>query len=199
MMKKTRIFCLLLCLLCLAAFCACNTITTKQAASYNDELDQYQTETIPDGKPVPVNAEDQDVDKTKTGTCTLLVECSTLLDNMNSLKEEKRSLVPEDGIIFKKQEVPFYEGESVMDVLQRIMQDNKIQMEFTWTPGYGSGYVEGINNLYEFDCGDLSGWMFCVNGWYPNYGASRYLVSEGDTIEWHYTCDLGEDLGQEVE
>lgn len=198
-MKKVRILCLLLCLFCLAGLSACNTITTKQAASYNDELDQYQTAVIPDGKPVPVNAEDQEVDQNTTGTCTLLVECSTLLDNMNSLKEEKRSLVPDDGVILKKQEITFYNGESVMDVLQRIMQDNKIQMEFTWTPGYGSGYVEGIHNLYEFDCGDLSGWMFCVNGWYPNYGASRYIVSQGDAIEWHYTCDLGEDLGQEVE
>ena len=61
---------------------------------------------------------------------------------------------------------------------------------------YNSHYIEGINNLYEFDCGELSGWMYSVNGWYPNYGCSRYQVQDGDVIEWHYTCDLGEDLGQ---
>ena len=60
---------------------------------------------------------------------------------------------------------------------------------------YSSAYVEGINNLYEFDVGSLSGWMYNVNGWYPNYGCSRYQVKDGDVVEWCYTCDLGEDLG----
>ena len=56
-------------------------------------------------------------------------------------------------------------------------------------------YLQGINNLYEKDCGQWSGWMYEVNGWYPNYGCSRYQVQDGDNIEWHYTCDLGRDLG----
>jgi hypothetical protein len=56
--------------------------------------------------------------------------------------------------------------------------------------------IAGINNLYEFDVGELSGWMYKVNGWYPNYGCSRYQVKDGDLIEWNYTCDLGRDLGE---
>ena len=39
------------------------------------------------------------------------------------------------------------------------------------------------------------GWMYKVNGWFPNYGCSRYQLKEGDTIEWVYTCDLGVDVG----
>ena len=34
-----------------------------------------------------------------------------------------------------------------------------------------------------------------VNGWFPNYGCSRYQVQSGDVIEWLYTCDLGADVG----
>ena len=60
---------------------------------------------------------------------------------------------------------------------------------------YSSVYVEGISNIYEFDCGDLSGWMYCVNGEFPNYGCSGYKVKPGDRIEWKYTCNLGEDVG----
>ena len=56
-------------------------------------------------------------------------------------------------------------------------------------------YVEGIHNLYEFDCGALSGWMYKVNGWYPNYGSSRYQLKDGDVVEWRFTCDLGNDIG----
>ena len=68
-------------------------------------------------------------------------------------------------------------------------------MESKWTPMYNSYYIEGINQLYEFDCGDKSGWMYSVNGWYPNYGCSSYEVKDGDKIEWRYTCDLGSDVG----
>ncbi len=39
---------------------------------------------------------------------------------------------------------------------------------------YNSYYVEGIGNLYEFDCGKESGWMYKVNGRFPNYGCSSY-------------------------
>ena len=52
--------------------------------------------------------------------------------------------------------------------------------------------------MYQFDCGDESGWMYKVNGWFPNYGAGRYEVEDGDTVEWHYSCEgSGADLGRE--
>ena len=50
--------------------------------------------------------------------------------------------------------------------------------------------------LNEFDYTPQSGWMYCVNDWYPNYGCGQYVVKSGDVIEWNYTCDLGKDLGQ---
>ena len=77
------------------------------------------------------------------------------------------------------------------------MKNNKIHFEFVNAPLYGSTYVEGIGNLYEFDCGELSGWMYKVNGSFPNYGCSKYILSPGDKIEWVYTCDLGKDIGGE--
>ncbi len=98
-------------------------------------------------------------------------------------------------MIFPRSTVTFSEGESVFDVLQRVCRENKIHMESSWTPIYNSAYVEGINNLYEFDVGSLSGWMYSVNGWFPNYGCSRYELHDGDVVEWVYTCDLGKDVG----
>ena len=102
---------------------------------------------------------------------------------------------PEDGWILKPMTVTFYEGESVFNILQRTCKQQKIHMEFENTPVYNSAYIEGINNLYEFDVGNLSGWMYRVNGWFPNYGCSRYQLKDGDVIEWVYTCDLGKDVG----
>lgn len=77
------------------------------------------------------------------------------------------------------------------------MKKNRIHMEFENTPMYNSNYIEGIGNLYEFDCGDLSGWTYSVNGWFPNYGCSRYKLKDGDKIQWRYTCDLGRDVGDQ--
>lgn len=159
------------------------------------EEGEYDTDPIPEGMQNPVEPGDIDIDTTKSNTCYLSISCGTILDNMENLTEGKETLVPSDGIIYEQREVTFYEGESVSDVLLRETQNNRIHLEYSFTPGYNSNYIEGINNLYEFDCGKGSGWMYCVNGWYPNYGCSRYIVQAGDVIEWNYTCDLGRDLG----
>lgn len=144
---------------------------------------------------MPVEPENQTVNDKKTYTCTFSIECSTILNNLKDLEPDKMDAVPSNGIIFAAQTVTFYEGESVYDVLQRICKENGIQMEASWTPIYNSAYVEGIHNLYEFDCGSGSGWMYRVDGWYPNYGCSRYQLKQGEVVEWRYTCDLGKDIG----
>lgn len=159
--------------------------------------DKYLTDPVPEGKPLPVEPEDQDVNKGKSYTCTFSIECSTILNNLSELEPEKLECVPSDGVILATMSVTFYEGESVFDVLQRVCKEQGIQMEASWTPIYNSAYVEGIHNLYEFDCGSLSGWMYRVNGWYPNYGCSRYGLKQGDVVEWRFTCDLGADVGCE--
>ncbi|WP_438349655.1 DUF4430 domain-containing protein [Paenibacillus sp. FA6] len=157
--------------------------------------DKYLTDPIPKGKPKPVEWQDATINKSEELTITLSVSAKTILNNMDQFNKDKLEVLPADGIIYKAQTVTFYEGESVFDVLLREMKNNKIHMEFSMTPIYNSNYIEGINNLYEFDCGELSGWMYKVNGWFPNYGSSRYVLKDGDIVDWVYTCDLGRDIG----
>lgn len=156
--------------------------------------DKYLTDPVPEGKPVPIEPEDVEIGD-EEWTCTLSVSCATILDNMNLCDPEKRELVPEDGWILKPMTVTFAENESVFNVLQRTLKEQGIHMEFEYTPAYHTAYIEGINNLYEFDVGELSGWMYSVNGWFPIYGCSRYRLQDGDVVEWKYTCDLGNDIG----
>ena len=163
----------------------------------NKGKDKYETDPVPEGKPLPVEPENQEVNNKKTYTCTFSIECSTILNNLKDLDPDKRELVPSNGVILAPTKVTFYEGESVFDVLQRVCKEKGIHMESSWTPVYNSAYIEGIHNLYEFDCGELSGWMYRVNGWYPNYGCSRYQLMDGEVVEWRYTCDLGNDVGRE--
>ena len=157
--------------------------------------DQYDTDPVPDGKPAPAEPEDATIDDTVTYSCTLSISCGTILDNMDLCDEPKRAIVPSDGVILPATTVAFSEGESVYDILQRVCRDYGIHMESSWTPMYNSAYIEGIANLYEFDVGSGSGWMYKVNEWFPNYGCSRYQVEDGDVICWVYTCDLGYDVG----
>jgi len=161
------------------------------------DKDKYLTDPVPEGKPLPVEPENQEINKEKACTCTFSIECSTILNNLSKLDPDKLELVPMDGVILAPTTVTFYEGESVFDVLKRVCKENNIHIEFSWTPIYNSAYIEGIHNLYEFDCGSLSGWMYRVDGWYPNYGCSRYQLADGEVVEWRYTCDLGNDVGRE--
>lgn len=189
-MKKRGI-----CLLLAAVMLCCAACGCRQTTEGGGEKDRYMTDPVPEGKPAPVEPEDAVVDGDAVGRCTFSISCETIWDNMELCAESKRTLVPEDGVIFPAAEVEFYEGESVFDVLQRVCRENKIHMESSWTPVYNSVYVEGIQNLYEFDVGEGSGWMYAVNGWYPNYGCSRYSLQDGDVVAWRYTCDYGADIG----
>ncbi len=141
---------------------------------------------------VHASAEQKEADvANNTLTCTLSVRCDTVVGKEN----KKAAVIPNDGVVFAEQTVVFYAGESVFHVLVRELKKNKIHLEFVNVPIYNSAYIEGIQNIYEYDFGELSGWMYKVNDRFPNYGCSQYLLKPGDKIEWVYTCDLGADVG----
>ena len=132
-------------------------------------------------------------------TVALTIRSDTILDHFDQLKPELREFVPEDGIILEKTDYVLRPGDTVFDILHRAVRHHKIQMEFQGADAnvYNSVYIQGINYLYEFSCGPLSGWMYKVNGEFPLYGVSQYELEDGDIIEFHYTCDFGRDLGYE--
>ena len=132
----------------------------------------------------------------KPVTVTLEIRCDTLSSDMSKLENPAiKDYIPTDGTILAKTTYKGTTDNTVFDVLNTLCRNNDIQLEFSYTPIYESYYIEGINYLYEFDGGNLSGWMYKVNDWFPNYGCSSYFLSDGDVIEWVYTCDLGKDVG----
>ncbi len=128
-------------------------------------------------------------DSSNDNVCSIIIRCDEILENMDDLKEGKNKYVPQDGTILNATSIEFEEGETVFDILARVCENADIQLEYSWVPLYDSYYVEGINNLYEFDCGKQSGWQYEVNGWSPNYGCSSYTIKSGDAIVWSYTCE----------
>lgn len=162
--------------------------TAAPDESVNEAPEQESGEDEEKTQPEPV--EPQNSEKGEgTYSCTISISCTELLPKIDSCAPEVAAIVPENGWILSPVTVTFTEGESVLDVLRRVCMENGIHMEFSSTAGYSSAYIEGIGNLYEFDAGELSGWLYSVNGWFPNYGCSRYKLSDGDEICWVYSPD----------
>ena len=131
------------------------------------------------------NGEDKHKDDI-IGYVSMTIRCDTIVGKSES------EYIPRDGIILDITEFEIEDGDSVYDILIEAARKYNIQME-----NNGSAdmvYISGINYLYEFDFGDLSGWVYHVNGIAPSVGCGEYVLSDGDTIEWLYTCNLGNDI-----
>lgn len=136
-------------------------------------------------------------------TVTLSIRCDTVLKNYDKLNKSLRSekYVPPDGVILAPTAYVLRPGDTVFDVLYRAVRANRIQFEYQGADqnSVGGVYVKGIHYLYEFSCGSTSGWVYTVNGEFPNYSCSDYVLKDGDVIQWSYTCDLGQDVGYVME
>lgn len=124
--------------------------------------------------------------KQNTKTVTISISCKNAIGKTDNKK------IPENGIILDDTEFSISEGDTVFDVLVSATKKNKIQIDYD--SSNETVYIKGINGLYEFDCGELSGWMYKVNGETPNVGCSGYKLKDGDVIEWVYTANIGKDL-----
>lgn len=124
--------------------------------------------------------------KTDTVTCTVTVECKSILDHMDDLKEGHEEFVPDDGYIIKDYTYKAKKGYTAYDALKGACKKNDIKLTAKST-SYGI-YISGINNLDEFDCGKQSGWMYSVNGIMPNTTCENVSVDDGDSIVFTYVC-----------
>ena len=183
-MRKWNLWLLLLALLLL---CGCAAGNGYGKPERKEGQDEYLTDPVPEGKPIPVEPQDVTVGDTEY-TCTISISCASILEHMDLCDKEKVELVPADGWLLKPVEVTFKQGQSVFDVLQQVCKDNKLHMEFSMTPIYNSAYIEGIGNLYEFDCGEVSGWMYKVNGTVPMISCGKYKMDSGDNLVFYYVC-----------
>ena len=155
-----------------------------------DDSKKNDQKTEDNNTPAPTPEQKPD---SKKNTVTITIRCDTAVNNGMHLESKWAGIVPASGVILPVTTVEIEEGDTVFDVLSYVCDKYKIHMSYRG--GTSSGcYVGGINNLYEFDGGRWSGWMYCVNDWYPNYGCGVYYVKAGEVIEWNYTCDLGLDL-----
>ena len=137
-----------------------------------------------------VNTKKEEKKDVIIGKCSVSIDCKTILDNRDILDLALKDKVPKDGVILKKTEVDLHKGNTAYDVLYKVTKDKNISMESSDTAG--NKYVKGIDNFYEFSCGQQSGWLYQVNGKTPQKSSSDYKVKRNDVIKWRFTCKKGD-------
>lgn len=130
-------------------------------------------------------------------SCTVSIKCETILNNMDKLSPGKKDFIPSDGVILNDYKVFFSDKTDSFEILKKACLLNNIHLEFSST-AMDTVYVEGINQIYEFDCGSLSGWQYFINRENQSLGAAQYEVKDGDRIDWIYMCDMGEDIKEHM-
>jgi len=114
------------------------------------------------------------------GTVTLQITCAAVAGTDG---------LPADGILLAPMAFPIAAKDTVYTLLTDAAQSCGLRLDVTG--GAGTRYVRGVNGLYEFDHGDLSGWLYLVNGESPSEGCDQYRLQDGDVVEWRYTTDMG--------
>ena len=120
------------------------------------------------------------------GSVTLTIRCDTIAGKNDF------EYIPSDGVILDVTEFDIEKGDTVYEILTEAAKRYHIQIENNGSEEMA--YIVGISYIYELDFGDLSGWVYHVNGTSPSMGCGSYELSDGDVIEWLYTCDLGDDV-----
>ena len=115
--------------------------------------------------------------------CSITVTAADVLEHMDELSEEKQTLIPEDGIIYKNESVSFKEGATLYDVLTDALKSENIHFDAP-----GGTYFSAFGNLYDSDF-TYGGWLYSVNGEDATVGASEFVLSDGDVVEFFYVCD----------
>lgn len=92
--------------------------------------------------------------------------------------------VPQSGYIIGQTQLTLKQGQTVFDALEAACEKNGVSLRYQ-----SKSYITGIGGLNEKDCGGASGWMYRVNGTNPRKAASKYVLKDGDTVEWYYVTD----------
>lgn len=222
-MKKKILLCLVLALLLILILSGCGKITEEFTTELRSTTAQETTESTTIVTTAETEAETTTVQYTESVTkaeettaetttkdvsevitesvtetvnlCTMEIDCSTILQNEKKLSKSAKDKVPSDGVILMKSSVEIGEGDTVLDILLRVSEEKGIEVAYTDMPMFNSCYIEGINGIFEKDCGASSGWMYSVNGEFPQVGTNACTVSPGDEILFVYTCNGGTDVG----
>lgn len=168
-----------------------------------DTVDDNNETILPNKDQDEPNVDDQNDDSEQpedTSYATVSIDMLTLRNRMDMLNDDvDPSLVPTDGYVLAPTKVEIEDGESAFNALKRAAKDNDIDLDYEYDSRYNSVYLQAVNGIGEFSAGKGSGWMYHVNGKYPDRGLSIVKLKDGDNLQVRYTLNYGKDLGASLE
>ena len=90
---------------------------------------------------------------------------------------------------------------TVYDVIKQVL--GEANLEGSADNKYSTMYISGVKipgtdrYLSEFSNGNLSGWMYTLNGHHPNLGVAQQFLQNNDEIVFHYTDDYTKEEGSD--
>ena len=164
--------------------------TAAKSVSKKDNKEKESAADSKGEKPKTTLQKENDDKVTQTTSseinCSITIECKSILDNMDDLKKGHESYVPKNGIMLDNYKTTLKSKSTVYDLLKKACNDKGIT--YTAKDTMYSVYIVGINNIDEKDCGKNSGWMYSVNGSYPNVSVDSKKLKDGDKVVFTYTC-----------
>ena len=94
--------------------------------------------------------------------------------------------IPEDGIALARLKYIAKEGDSVLQILEKICKNNNIEVKKT-----EDGLIEAIGYLKNGDCGEGSCWVYTVDGKLMSDNPAYCKVKGGEEIVWAFTLNGG--------
>lgn len=136
--------------------------------------------------PTSENKTADESENKKTGTFSLIIDCTNAVNYGIRNKSPFDKIIPENGLMYYNASVEFEEGENLLKVLKRELKKNKIVINVN------GEYVRGIGGLSEFDCGTQSGWLYMTDGILPGYSMAKCKLYDGCDVRLIYTCTPGD-------
>ena len=159
--------------------------STEKASSTSNKAETKATEisTKKETKPAVTKKQTQQNSTTKKQTAT---DKTTKTQNISvsfSINCEKAAEYGADypNYLIGKTKCDVKDGTTVFDLLSAECSKNGIAVVHQ-----NKSYVKAIGGLAEKDCGNGSGWTYKVNGVKPMMAASKYVLKNGDVVEWYY-------------
>ena len=117
------------------------------------------------------------------GTVKLYIGCINAVND--GIRNRDYEYIPADGIILNT-DCNLQQDDTVASLLKRVLKEKGIMLN------YSSHYIVGIGGLNQYACGQASGWLYSVNGVFPQYGCDEYNLKSGDKIKILYTVKSGD-------
>lgn len=153
--------------------------SANRTAAGNEKEKNSNSQNAPQNPARETAAEKKETTQKQKITVTFSVTCKNALANGAD--------VPQSGYIIDQTEITLKNGQTVFDALEAACDKNSVSLRYQ-----SKSYITEIGGLAEKDCGGASGWMYRVNGTNPRKAASKYVLKDGDTVEWYYVTSASD-------